>query len=94
MSYIIARHKVKDYKAWKKGFDSALSIRKAGGEKSFRIFRLDNDENNILLQFEWDNLKNARKYFESSELQKAMQQAGVLDKPDVYFLEEIDRGIL
>jgi heme-degrading monooxygenase HmoA len=94
MYYIVARHKVSDYKTWKKGFDSALSIRKAGGEKSFQILRVDNDKNNILLLFEWDNLKNARKFFESPELQKAMQQAGVLEKPDVYFLEEIDRGRL
>ncbi len=94
MFYIIARHKVNDYKTWKKGFDNALSIRKAGGEKSFQIFQVDNDKNNILLLFEWDNLTNAHKYFDSPELQKAMQQAGVLEKPDVYFLEEVDQGTL
>lgn len=94
MSYIIAKHKVNDYKTWKKGFDSAISFRKAGGEKSFQIFRVENDQNNLVLQFEWDSLKNARKYFESPDLQKAMQQAGVVGKPDVYFLEEADRGKL
>jgi quinol monooxygenase YgiN len=94
MSYIIAKHKVNDYKTWKKGFDGALSFRKAGGEKSFQIFQDDQDKNNIVLLFEWDSLARARKYFESPELQKAMQQAGVLGKPDVYFLEEADRGKL
>lgn len=94
MYYIVARHKVKDYKAWKKGFDSAVSFRKAGGEKSFQIFQVDKDKNNLMLLFKWDNLENARQYFESPELQNAMQQAGVLEKPDVYFLEELDRGKL
>jgi len=94
MSYIIAKHKVNDYKTWKKGFDSALSMRKAGGEKSFQIFRVDNDQNDIFLLFEWDSLRNAKNYFEAPELQKAMQQAGVLGKPEVYFLEEVDRGTL
>jgi quinol monooxygenase YgiN len=94
MFYLVARHRVKDYKAWKKGFDSARPIRRAGGEKSYQIFQVDNDKNNLLLFFEWDNLDNARKYLESPELQNAMEQAGVLEKPDVYFLEEVDRGTL
>jgi L-rhamnose mutarotase len=94
MYYIISRHKVNDYQAWKKVFDNALSFRKAGGEKSYQIFQAENDKNNLFMIFEWDSLKNARKFFESSDLQKAMQQAGVLEKPDVYFLEELDRGTL
>jgi uncharacterized protein (DUF1330 family) len=94
MYYVIAKHKVNDYKAWKRLFDNALSFRKAGGEKSYQIFQAENDKNNLVLLFEWDSLKNARKFLESSELQKTMKEAGVLGQPDVYFLEELDRGTL
>ena len=94
MSYIIARHKVEDYKMWKKGFDEALPLRQAGGEQSFQVFQVDNDKNNVLILFEWDGLDNARKYFDSPDLQAAMKQAGVMEKPDIYFLGETDRGTL
>ena len=92
MYYVIGRHKVSDYKSWKKGFDKALSIRKAGGEKSFQIFKVNSDGDNLFLLFKWDSLEHARQYFDSPELKQAMKEAGVTEKPDIYFLEEIDHG--
>ncbi|MEJ2196892.1 MAG: hypothetical protein P8X73_18830 [Ignavibacteriaceae bacterium] len=42
--------------------------------------------------FEWDNMDNARKFIASSELKEAMGNAGVIETPEVYFLEEYAAG--
>ena len=50
-----------------------------------------NDPNELVILFEWDSLENARRFANADDLREAMQQAGVADQPDVYFLEEIER---
>jgi heme-degrading monooxygenase HmoA len=92
MAYMVIRHKVKDYDAWKIGFDNAIGIRKAGGEKSFHIFHLVDDRNDVVAIFEWDSLDNARKFAGSAELREAMEKAGVAEEPKVNFLEEVAQG--
>ena len=88
MVFVIARHSVTDYAKWKQAFEGAIAMRKAGGEKSIRIFRTIDDPNNLVLLMEWDNLENCQKYMQSEDLQKAMQEAGVTGQPDIYFLNE------
>jgi heme-degrading monooxygenase HmoA len=88
MAYLFIRHKVKDYTAWKKVFDGFIDTRKANGEKTYQILYPDSDPNNLLAFFEWDNLENARQFVNSSELKNAMSNAGVIEHPEVYFLEE------
>jgi antibiotic biosynthesis monooxygenase (ABM) superfamily enzyme len=92
MAYMFVRHSVKDYEAWKSVFDSVLDLRTRSGEKSYQIMREGNGSNELFVLFRWDNLDNARKYADSSELKEGMQQAGVIGKPQIWFLEEAARG--
>lgn len=46
--------------------------------------------NEIVILFEWDSLEKARKFAQSEDLRKTMQRAGVIDKPDLYFLDEVE----
>ena len=92
MAYMLVRHSVKDYEAWKSVFDSAGDLRRRNGEKSYQILRQENGSNKLVTLFEWDSLDNARKYAASPELKEAMQRAGVTGKPEILFLEEADRG--
>jgi len=94
MVNLFVRHKVKDYKAWKTVFDDFKETRRVGGEKSYRIFHPDDDPNNLLLLFQWDNEENGRKFFKSSALEKTMKKAGVLENPEIYFLDEYEQGKL
>ena len=90
MAYLLIRHKDKDYEKWKTVFDGHSATRKTSGSKGGRLFRNADNPNEILVFFEWDNLEKAKKFAQSEDLKKTMQQAGVIDKPDVYFLEEIE----
>jgi len=87
MPYITIRHKIKDYDAWKPKFDAHGPTRAAAGCKGGHLLRGIDDPNEVVIFFEWDTLENARKFTASPELKAAMKEAGVIDKPDVYFLE-------
>ncbi len=86
--------KVKDYAKWKSEFDGAAALRKAGGEKSYQLFRAVDDPNTLVLLCEWESLDKLREYMASADLQKAMQQAGVTDPGEQFELEELDKGTL
>ncbi len=88
MAHLFIRHKVSDYGKWRSAFDEAIKMRKDAGELSSRVFRMADDPNNLLLFQEWNSVDNAAKFVQSTELKEAMQQAGVLEPPDVYFLNE------
>jgi heme-degrading monooxygenase HmoA len=86
MAYILVRHKVQDYAKWKPGFDEHATTRKANGSKGGLVFRNADDPNEVLVLLEWDDLEKARQFAQSSDLREKMQEVGVVDQPDVYFL--------
>ena len=94
MAHLSVRHKVKDFTAWKKVFDDFIEIRRASGEKSWQIFQLDGDPNNVLILFEFDTLDNARAHMSNPELKVAMGNAGVIEAPEAYFLVENESGTM
>lgn len=91
MSYLLVRHKIKDYAKWKSVFDEHGSTRRSGGSKGGRLLRSADNPNEIVILFEWDDLKKARQFAQSEDLKKIMERAGVVDRPDIYFLEEIEK---
>lgn len=90
MVYVLIKHKVKDYDKWKTVFDNNSDLRKAGGEKGVRLFRNVDKTNDIVIIIEWDTIENAKKFYESEDLKKIMKEAGVMMKPYIYFLEEVE----
>jgi quinol monooxygenase YgiN len=92
MAHVFVRHRVNDFETWKKVFDEFADTRKASGEKAFQIYRPGEDSENLHLLFEWDNMDNARKFMESSELKAAMGRAGVAEEPHIQFMGEALRG--
>jgi hypothetical protein len=91
MPYMLIRHKVADYAKWKPAFDAHAPTRKAGSSRGGQLFRTADDPNHILILFEIDDVAKARQFAESEDLRETMQRAGVVEQPDIYFLEEIER---
>lgn len=87
MPYALIRHKVEDYDRWKPIFDEDAANREANGSMGGYLFRNADYPNELLILFEWDELDNVRRLGQSEK----MQQAGVADRPDYYFLEEVER---
>ena len=91
MAWIFVRHKVEDYGKWKPVFDEHGATREAMGSKGGYLFRNIDDPNEVVMFIEVDDLEKAREFIQSEDLREAMQRSGVADKPDVYFLDLVDR---
>lgn len=91
MAYLLIRHKVKDFPKWKSGFDAHGSTREKSGSKGGYLFRNADDPNEVVVVFKWDDLEKARKFASSEDLKKIMEKAGVIDKPDIYFLDKVEK---
>ena len=91
MTYMLVRHKVEDYAKWKSVYDEHAPTRKAmGGKGSLLLANADNP-NELLVLLEWDDLNKAREFAGSQDLREAMARAGVVDVPDIYFCETLER---
>ena len=91
---LIIHHKVRDYAKFKANFDDHKLMRKSGGEKSYQLYHKENDPDDLVLLFEWDNMENFQKFAQSKELQQAQAEAGLVDQPEIFVLEEIEKGVL
>ncbi len=87
-TYMLVRHKVKDFSVWKPGYDEHLPKRNAAGLTEKYLFQSEQDPNEVIVLFEAKDLDLARAFAESEELRETMQRVGVIDKPDIYFLRE------
>ena len=90
MPYVMVTHKVADYARWKPIFDADGANRQAAGSKGGQLLRSADDPNEVVLLFAWD-LEQARQYSQKEEVRAKMQEAGVLDPPEISFLEEIEQ---
>ena len=88
MTSMLIQHKVNDFAAWKKVFDSAAGLRSSSGELSTQIFQDASDPNSLTIINKWNSLENAQKFAHSPELKAAMEKAGVSGPPTVTFLNE------
>jgi hypothetical protein len=94
MAYMIVKHKVKDYNRWKPAFDAHATVRANGGSKGGRLFKSSDNPNELTIIWKWDTIENARKFASSPDLEKVMREAGVIGKPEIYFMEEVEKVVV
>jgi heme-degrading monooxygenase HmoA len=90
MAYILVRHQVEDPGKWKPQFDGHSATREASGSRGGRLYRNAQNPNEFFVLMEWDSLEKAQQFAGSADLRERMQAGGVVDHPDVYFLEEVE----
>ena len=88
MHYLLIRHKVANFAKWKPAYDAHGSARANAGLKEERLLRNIDDPNEVVLLFSAQDLDKAKQFAASDELRQRMQQAGVTDKPDLWFLND------
>ena len=87
MALVIIRHKVRDFAAWKKVFDSHASAQSASALSNPRLFRSADDRSEVVILFDAADTDKAKQFAASSDLRSAMASAGVIDKPDIHILD-------
>jgi len=85
-SFMLIRHKVRDFAEWKRGYDAHLPKRTQAGLTEKHLLRSAGDANEVVILLEAKDLGAAKAFAESADLRETMQKVGVVDKPDLYFL--------
>jgi heme-degrading monooxygenase HmoA len=93
LAYVLIIHEVKEYKNWKKVFDDAAIIRKNAGEKSYQVMKYENEPNKVVHFSFWNSIQDAKQFFESEELVKIRELAGV-KSPTFIYLNHLESGVL
>ena len=89
MAYLLIRHQVKNYSAWKDSFiEDRLTRRKSGSRGGF-VFRNADKPDEVFILLEWDNHESSRDFVQSGDWKEEMERSGVCDEPDFYFLEDV-----
>ncbi len=91
MINVLVKHRVEDYNKWRPAYDEHAKARKAGGSKGAVVHRDANDPQGVVVITQWEDMAHALAFTQAPELKTAMQKAGVIGMPEIYFLEEIDR---
>jgi hypothetical protein len=87
-NHMLVRHKVKDFSTWKQGYDAHRPKRvEAGLEEEYVLQGADNP-NEVVVLFEAEDLDRAKEFAESPDLRQTMENFGVTDKPDIYYLHD------
>jgi heme-degrading monooxygenase HmoA len=87
MAHLLVIHTVEDFDRWKVTFDDHGKIRRANGGGDYQVLRNAHNPNEVVVLFEWDSVENAQTFASSDNLREAMQKAGVVSKPNIYFLD-------
>jgi len=93
LNHVLIIHDVVDYAAWKRVFDAAAMMRKAAGEQTYQVLRYEADAHRIVHFSAWSSHENAKRFFQSPELETIRRQAGVRS-PDFIYLNQLETGVL
>ncbi len=85
-SYMLIRHKVRDFAEWKRGYDAHLPWRTEAGLAERYLLHGADDANEIVIFFQVEDLDRARAFAASDDLRETMKKVGVVGKPDIFFL--------
>ncbi len=87
----LVHHRVADYEAWRKVYDSVRDVQREGGVRYERVLQDADDPAMVVVVHEFDDRATAEAFFAQADLKDAMVHAGVdLDSFRTEYLE--DRG--
>jgi quinol monooxygenase YgiN len=89
MTTLFVRHTVSDYAAWRKAYDGFSSVQKEKGVTAQAVYQATDNPNDVTVTHEFASQDAAKAFVGSPELKKAMQGAGVVGAPTVWFANRL-----
>jgi hypothetical protein len=77
--------KVKDYSSWRAGYDGREKSRLSAGITNGKVFRSDQDPNDLVIVQDVADVAKARAWLGSDEMKATMQKNGVIGSPTIRF---------
>lgn len=83
-------HPVPDFNEWKKLFDSDPVKRKESGVTRYRIFKLIDNPNYVIVELEFDNLTEAKSLFAALQQLWKQIEGQVITTPKGRIIETVE----
>jgi len=87
-NFMLVRHKVEDFSAWKRGYDAHRPKRVKAGLAEKYILQGTDHPDEVTVLFQADDLDRAKAFANSADLRQTMANAGVSNKPDIFYLHD------
>jgi hypothetical protein len=87
MKYLLIRNKVADFPKWKRVYSAHVARRQSAGLKELHLLHSVDGPDEVVLLFKVKNITKAKAMLSSADLRMAMKKAGVIGKPDFFFLK-------
>lgn len=85
MATLFVRHKVKDFGTWKSAYDDFDHDRQSMGVTGHGVYQADGDPNDVTVYHDFESMDAAKSFAASARLKEAMEAAGVVGAPDMWF---------
>jgi hypothetical protein len=82
---VMVKHKVKDWSAWKKSFDSHKQVRIDAGLTDRVVGHLVDDDHSVIIVLAVADVAKAKAFMQSKDLKDKMAEAGVVGPPTSFF---------
>jgi hypothetical protein len=89
MTTLFVRHAVANYKAWRKVYDDFAPVQKAKGVTAQAVYQAADNHNDITVTHDFATDEAAHAFANSEELKSAMQNAGVVGAPTIWFTNKV-----
>ena len=86
MPMLLVQLTIWDYTNWRSAFDDRKSLRDKAGLYNQRIYRDADSPDKVMVLSETEDVAKAREAVSGPEIQKAMQEAGVIGPPKIYVI--------
>ena len=88
MVRLFVMHTVDDYDWWREVYDDFDATRAELGVRSTAVFRALENPNELTVSHDFDSAEAAKAFVEDVRLMQAMESAGVVGTPRIWFAEE------
>ena len=89
MTIVFIRHTVANYQAWRKVYDGFAPVQKAKGVTAQAVYQAAENPNDITVTHDFATVEAAHAFVDSEELKSAMQNAGVVGTPTIWFTNKV-----
>jgi hypothetical protein len=87
MVRMFARHRVRDYRKWRRAYNAFDKERKKMGVKRHAVFRAVTNPNDVTVWHDFTTVAKGKAFARSRRLREVMKAAGVSSAPVIWFVK-------
>jgi hypothetical protein len=88
MTYMLCKHRVKDFERWHGVFASHVEAQEKVGLHLLYLLRATIDPNHVVYLFKVDDINAAKAFTETPAASEAGEESGVIGRPEIILLND------